>query len=214
MRQKKGLPSTGWCPWSNVCAGVLVQQPGKAETVGQMSTLHNSSRKMNLVRLANYHSVKEDLTMSAGRLMDTLRLSLKVTSSWMIHEVSHFDWFESYHNTTLEVFRLTGNTEKKQYIEIVKQQMFPCFFVCVTKSICMFKLQKMCILVIAGACAVSNKGMSHGFRIPVSVSQGQRQWQSLRHSSFFPHFCLFVSELLWKAWMFCKSGYFGYLLIL
>lgn len=62
-----------------MCAGVLVQQPGKAETVGTMSTLHNSGRKMNLVRMTNCHSVEGELTMSAERLMDTP--SLEVTSS-------------------------------------------------------------------------------------------------------------------------------------
>lgn len=74
-----------------MCAGVLVQQPGKAETVGRLSTLHGGSSKMNLARLANCHSVEGELTMSAERLMDTLGVSLEVTSSRMIHEVSHFD---------------------------------------------------------------------------------------------------------------------------
>lgn len=63
-----------------MCAGVLVQQTGKAETVGRVSTLDNSGRKMNLVRLTNRHSVEGELTMSPKRLMDALRRSLKVTS--------------------------------------------------------------------------------------------------------------------------------------
>lgn len=96
---EKGSPSIGRCPWGNMCAGVLVQQPGKAETVGRRSTLHNGGgNEMNLARLTNCHSVEGELTMSAERLMDTLRLSLEVTSSWMIHEVSRFDWFDFYHN--------------------------------------------------------------------------------------------------------------------
>ena len=64
-----------------MCAGVLAQQPGKAETVGRMSTSHNSGRKMNLVGLSNCHSVEGELTMSAERLMDTVRPSLEVTPS-------------------------------------------------------------------------------------------------------------------------------------
>lgn len=101
MRQKKGSPSIGRRPRGNVCAGVLAQRPGKAETVDRTCTLHNSSRKMNLVRLTNCHSVEGELTMSAGRLMDTLRLSLEVTSSWMIREVGRFDWFDFYHKLDL-----------------------------------------------------------------------------------------------------------------
>lgn len=54
-----------------MCVAVLVQQPRKAETVGRLSILHKSGRKMNLVRLTNCHSVRGELTMSAERLMDT-----------------------------------------------------------------------------------------------------------------------------------------------
>lgn len=54
-----------------MCVAVLVQQHGKAETVGRLSILHESGRKMNLVRLTNRHSVRGELTMSAERLMDT-----------------------------------------------------------------------------------------------------------------------------------------------
>lgn len=63
-----------------MCAGELVQQPGKAETVGRMSTLHDSGGKMNLASLASCHSMEGELTMNAERLMDTLRRSLEVTS--------------------------------------------------------------------------------------------------------------------------------------
>lgn len=72
-------------------AGVLVQQSGKAETLGRMSPLHNSGSKMYVVTLANCQSVEGVLTLSTERLMDTLRLSLEVTSCGMIHEVGHFD---------------------------------------------------------------------------------------------------------------------------
>lgn len=61
-----------------MCAGVSVQQPGKAETLGRMSTLPDTGRKMNLVRLTNCHSVEGELTMNAERLMAALRLSLEV----------------------------------------------------------------------------------------------------------------------------------------
>lgn len=64
-----------------MCAAVLVQQPGKAETVVRMSTSHDGGSEMNLARLANCHSVEVELTMSAERLMDTLRVSLEVTPS-------------------------------------------------------------------------------------------------------------------------------------
>lgn len=63
----------------------------KTETVGRMNTLYNSGSQRTLVTLTNCHTVDRELTINAERLMDTLRLSLEVTSSGMIHEVSHFD---------------------------------------------------------------------------------------------------------------------------
>lgn len=169
-------------------------------------------------------------------IMDTLWLSLEVTPSWMIHEVSRFDWLDFYRNRNLNTtalwrfFRQTKSTGSKQSIKIAKQEILLCF-VCVLVSqnhLCMLLNTKNCAachcifgsLVVTGALnncvTVSTKGMSHDFRIPVSLFlKGNGNDKALGTVPFFFHLCLFFpSQLIWRAWMFRKSGYFAYFFII
>lgn len=91
-----GLSPTGRCPWSNMCATAR-----KSWDSGQEEHTAQHSQEMNLVRVTNCHSVEGELTISAVRLMDGLRRSLEVASSWTIREVGRFDSFHSYHMQNL-----------------------------------------------------------------------------------------------------------------